>query len=117
MSGVTIECNNLQSVSEITALIFGNDFFELVTSQTNLYHQQNEKSYKNYDKALKWSDVTSSNMKFLGLIILIAQIRKSHWAPLWAGRTWRSHPLGCSPAPAPVSTYDARSVEPVYVPQ
>ena len=27
VSGVTIECNNPQSVSEITELIFGNDFF------------------------------------------------------------------------------------------
>ena len=53
VSCVTIECNNPQSISEITELIFGNDFFELVASQTNLYHQQNEKPYKKYDKALK----------------------------------------------------------------
>ena len=53
MSGVTIECNNPQSISETTELIFGNDFFELVASQTNLYHQQNEKPYKKYNKALK----------------------------------------------------------------
>ena len=84
MSGVTIECNNLQSVSEITELIFGNYFFELVTSQTNLYHQQNEKSYKKYNKASKWTDVTDSDMKkFLGLIILVGQIRKSHWKEYW----------------------------------
>ena len=43
VSGVTTECNNPQSVSEITELIFSNDFFELVASQTNLYHQQNKK--------------------------------------------------------------------------
>ena len=28
------ECNNLQSVTEITELILGNCFFELVASQT-----------------------------------------------------------------------------------
>ena len=72
VSDVTIECNNLQSVSEITELIFGNDFVELVTSQTNMYHQQNEKSYKKYNKALQRTDVTNSEMKkFLGLIILM----------------------------------------------
>ena len=42
---VTIGCNNQQSVSKIPELIFGNDFFESVASQTNLYHQQNEKPY------------------------------------------------------------------------
>ena len=63
VSGVTIECNNPQSISEITELIFGNDFFELVASQTNLYHQQNEKPYKKYDKALKWTNITNSGPK------------------------------------------------------
>ena len=52
VSDVTIECNNLQSISEIRELIFGNNFFELVTSQTKLNHQQNKKSYKKY-KTLK----------------------------------------------------------------
>ena len=71
-------------VSEITELIFGNDFFKLVASQTNLYYQQNEKSYKKYDKALKWTDVTNNDMKtFLGLIILMGQI-KSHWREYWS---------------------------------
>ena len=83
VSGVTAECNNPPSVSEITELIFGNDFFELVASQTNLCHQQNEKSYKKY-KPLKWTDVTHSDMKkFLGLIILMGQI-KSHWKEYWS---------------------------------
>ena len=85
VSGVTIECNNPQSVCEITELIFGNDFLELVASQTNLYHhQQNEKSYKKYDKALKWTDVTNTDMKkFLGLITSMGQIRKSQWKEYW----------------------------------
>ena len=51
--GVTIQCNNPQSVSEVSKLIFGNHFFNLLISQTNLYHQQIEKSYKNYAKTLK----------------------------------------------------------------
>ena len=75
--------NNPQGVSEIT--IFGNNFLELVPSQTNLYHQQNEKSYKKYGKALKWTNVTSSDTKkFLGLILLMGQIRKSHWKEYWS---------------------------------
>ena len=83
--GVTIEYNNPQSVSEVSKLIFGNDFFNLLTSQTNLYHQQTEKSYKNYDKTLKWTDVTNHDMrKFLGSIILMRQTRKSHWKEYWS---------------------------------
>ena len=60
---VTIGCNNQQSVRKIQELIFGNDFFKSVASQTNLYHQQNEKPYKKYGKALKWTDVANSDMK------------------------------------------------------
>ena len=45
MSGVTLECNNPQSVREITELIFGNNFFKFVASQTNSYQQQKEKLY------------------------------------------------------------------------
>ena len=40
---------------------------------------------KKYDKALKWTDVTNSDMKrFLRLIILMGQIRKSHWKEYWS---------------------------------
>ena len=45
MSGVTLECNNPQSVREITELIFGNNFFKFVASQTNSYQQPKEKLY------------------------------------------------------------------------
>ena len=38
VSSVTIECNNPQNVSEIIELVFDHNFFELVTSQTNLHH-------------------------------------------------------------------------------
>ena len=42
------------------------------------------KNHIKYDKALKWTDVTNSDMKkFLGLIILMGQIRKSHWKGYW----------------------------------
>jgi len=38
VSSVTIGRNNPQNVSEIIELIFDNNFFELIISQTNLYH-------------------------------------------------------------------------------
>lgn len=79
---VTIGCNNQQSVRKIQELIFGNDFFKSVASQTNLYHQQNEKPYKKY-KALKWTDITSGDIKkFLRLMILMGQI-KPPWKEYW----------------------------------
>ena len=48
VSGITIECNIPQSVSEITELIFGNDFFELVTSQTCITNRM-----KNHIKSMR----------------------------------------------------------------
>ena len=57
-------------------------------------HQQNEKSYKKYDEALKSSDVTNSDMKkFLGLITLMGQIRKSHWKEHWSTDTLLETPI------------------------
>ena len=61
MSGVTTDVIT-HSVCGITDLILGSDFFQ-AGCFTNLYHQQNEKSYKNYGKALKWTDIATSDMK------------------------------------------------------
>ena len=75
-SYIIIECNNLQSVSEI--VIFGKEFFKLVTTQICITNRMTN-YIKSMIQFLNGLTVTSSDMKkFLGLIILMGQI-KSHW--------------------------------------
>lgn len=41
--------------------------------------------YKNSAKTLSWAEVTTSEMKkFLGLVILMGQTKKSHWRDNWS---------------------------------
>lgn len=44
---------NLQSVSQVTESIFDNDLFDFLIFRTKMYHQQNKKSYKIYERTVK----------------------------------------------------------------
>jgi hypothetical protein len=41
-------------VSEITELLFGDTFFEMLSKETNLYYFQNQGKYDSSSKGLKW---------------------------------------------------------------
>lgn len=85
ISGLTVALSDPQSISEVTDLVFDNNFFELVASQTNLYHSQVEHFHKKAAKTLPWREVTTSDVKkFLGLLILMGQTKKSHWRDYWS---------------------------------
>jgi hypothetical protein len=59
-------------VSEIIELFFGDNFFEMLSKETNLYYFQNEEKYNSNSKGLKWVDVVTAEMKqFFAVIILI----------------------------------------------
>lgn len=45
--------NNLQSVSQVTESIFDNDLFDFLIFRTKMYHQQNKKSNKIYERTVK----------------------------------------------------------------
>lgn len=41
--------------------------------------------YKKSARTLSWAEVTTSDMKkFLGLVVLMGQIKKSHWRDYWS---------------------------------
>jgi len=50
-------------VSQITGLIFGDTFFDMLCEETNLYYLKNQEIYVTGSKGLKWSDVTAAQMK------------------------------------------------------
>ncbi|GBN37185.1 hypothetical protein AVEN_263414-1, partial [Araneus ventricosus] len=61
------ECDPPSIVDVIDS--FFDEFFNLVVSQTNLYHTQMKDLHKNSAKTLQWKEVTTNDMKkFLGLL-------------------------------------------------
>ena len=59
--------------------IVGDELIQLLTEQSNLYHSQNAEKWKVSPKTMKWSNITREEMrKFLGLIILMGQVRKEN---------------------------------------
>ena len=67
------------------ALLFDSGFFYLIVTQTNLYHCQMKEFHKKSAKTLPWTDVTIIEIKkFFGLLILMDQIKKSHWRDYWS---------------------------------
>jgi hypothetical protein len=50
-------------VSEIIELFFGDNFFEMLCKETNLYYFQNQEKYDGSSKGLKWVDVGVAQMK------------------------------------------------------
>jgi len=57
----------------------------LLTEQSNLYHTQNAEKWKVSPKTLKWSNITPEEMrKFLGVIILMGQVRKENIREYWS---------------------------------
>ena len=63
VSDITTECINLQSITEITELILGNYFLELVASQ-NFITNRMKNHVKIMIKLLKWTHVTNSDINF-----------------------------------------------------
>ena len=76
-SGVNIVIDHPVSVADVVITVIGDDLIQLLTEQSNLYHRQNEQKWKMLPKTLKWSNITPEEMrKFMGLIVLMGQIRK-----------------------------------------
>jgi hypothetical protein len=44
-------------VSEIIELFFGDNFFEMLSKETNLHYFQNQGKYDSSSKVLKWVDL------------------------------------------------------------
>lgn len=66
-----------ESMMDIVNLFIGNDFFEYLVKEFNRYHYQIMEKYKIPSGAKKWENITIPEMtKFLGLIVLMGQIKK-----------------------------------------
>jgi len=84
-TGLNIVIGNPESLVEVMSSIIGDDLIQLLTELSNLYHSQNAEKWKVSPKTLKWSNITPEEMrKFLGLIILMGQVRKKNIRDYWS---------------------------------
>jgi len=83
-TGLSIVIDNPGPV-EFVSLAIGGDLVQLLTEQSNLYHSQNAQNWKVSPKTLKWPNITPDKMrKFLGLLILMGQVRKENIRDYWS---------------------------------
>jgi len=93
-TSLNIVIHNPESVVEVVSSITGDDLLLLLTEQSNLYHSQNAEKLKVSSKTLKWSNITLEEMrKFLGLIILMGQVRKENIRDYWSTDPTISTPI------------------------
>lgn len=57
--GATIEFGDVPTISEVTDLFFDKTFFDLVVTQTNMYHSQMKALHKTSAKTVPWTEVTT----------------------------------------------------------
>ena len=50
-------------ISQVTGLLLGDTFFDMLCEETNRYYLQNQEKYVTGSKGLKWSDVTVAEKK------------------------------------------------------
>ncbi|KAI4475982.1 hypothetical protein M0804_013967 [Polistes exclamans] len=73
-----IKLGDAPTISEVTDLFFDKTFFDLVVTQTNLYHSQMKALHKISAKMVPWTEVTTNEIKkFLGLLILEGSNQKN----------------------------------------
>lgn len=83
--GIKIFPQNFKSEESVASMFIGDDFFDEVAKETNLYYDQNKSKYKEPKKSTKRRYVTVIGLKlFFGLIILMGQVRKNKLKDYWS---------------------------------
>jgi len=91
---LNIVIHNPESVAEVLSSVIGEYLIELLADQSNFYHNQNSEKWKVSPKTLKWSNITPEDMrKFLGLIILLGQVKKENIRDYWSTDPTISMPI------------------------
>nr|XP_022905219.1 piggyBac transposable element-derived protein 4-like [Onthophagus taurus] len=83
--GIKIMPCSTENVMDSVNLFIGMDFFEHLVKESNRYHYQMIQKYKIPSRAKKWTDITVTEMKkFLGLIVLMGQVKKDVFYDYWS---------------------------------
>lgn len=91
-SGLKVDLSDNFDVEDFVKLFIGDDFFEYVTAESNLYRKQC--NYEAKGKMKKWVDITPEELKkFFGLVILMGQVKKHAREEYWSTDSIISTPI------------------------
>ncbi|CAL1299320.1 unnamed protein product [Larinioides sclopetarius] len=83
--GIKIFPNDPQSIKETASLFIGDDLIEIIAKETNKYYLRMHHECNRQRKESKWVDTTVAEMKkFLALVILMGQVRKTILNDYWS---------------------------------
>ncbi|CAK9829639.1 PiggyBac transposable element-derived protein 4 [Anthophora retusa] len=92
-SGPKILPANKQSIKEIVEMFIGNDLFQLMVNESNIYYHQNKDKMCKGKKVSKRNDVSLAEMKkFLGMIVLMGQVKKDRKDDHWSSEFYTKTP-------------------------
>jgi hypothetical protein len=60
---VNVAIGDPSDVTQAVSAVIGDDLLQLLVEQSNLYGKQNVEKWKSSLKSLKWTDITSTEMK------------------------------------------------------
>lgn len=74
-----------EKIDSIVKLFIGDDFFELLCNQSNLYYKQNEELFKNSAEMAGFTDISLRDMqKFMGLLLMMGALKKMYLVEYWS---------------------------------
>jgi hypothetical protein len=92
--GLQDNIGNPEFIVEVVSTVIDDHLTHLFTEQSNLYHIPNSQQWKVSSKSLKWYDITPEEMKtFVGLTILMGQVRKYNMRDHWSADPTISTPI------------------------
>jgi hypothetical protein len=84
-TAVNVDIDEPSDISQVVSAVIGDDLILLSAEQSDFYHRHNVDKLKFCPKFLKWTDITNAEMKkFLGLILLMGQVRKDNVKHYWS---------------------------------
>lgn len=94
ISGTSTSLQKNCNVKEAVDCIFGNEFFEIISEETNRYYLQNIRKYKSNSRQGNWRIVSCSEIKkVFGIFILMGQIRKDKIKEYWSVNPYLVTPI------------------------
>lgn len=84
VSGVKILPSSPEKVSEVVNMFIGEDLFEMLCTESNLFYNQNKDKFKNHFKCSSFKTITVPEMKkFLALLLVMSQVKRTELKDYW----------------------------------
>jgi hypothetical protein len=73
---VSVDTNDPSDINQVVTAVIGDDLIQLFPEHSNLYHRRTSDKQKISPKCLKLNDITTAQIRILGLLLLMVQVRQ-----------------------------------------